>query len=122
MAVPPVDAACQNVNVARNRRKARYVREWEEQVAAANLAARRAKGAPVDPIKIPPYPDVLRDSDGSYRDFFEDIEFTCQDCGVEHVWTAADQKWWFEDAGGSLYSRAVRCVTCRAARRDAHGG
>jgi Probable zinc-ribbon domain len=101
----------------KNRRKARYVREWEEREAAATLAARRENGAPVDPARIPPYPDVLRASDGSYRDFFEDIEFRCQDCGAEQVWTAADQKWWFEVAGGSLYSRAVRCAACRAARR-----
>jgi hypothetical protein len=106
----------------KNRRKARYVREWEDRVAAADLAARRAKGAPVDPGRIPPFPDVLRDNDGSYRDFFEDIRFTCRDCGAEQVWTAADQKWWFEVAGGSLYSTAVRCLTCRTARRHADGG
>ena len=99
------------------RRKARYVRESEERTRAATLAARRAKGAPVDPAKIPPFPDVLRDNDGSYRDFFEDVEFICRDCGAVHIWTAVDQKWWFEVAGGSLYSHAVRCSTCRAARR-----
>jgi hypothetical protein len=99
--------------MAKQRRKARYVREGEERDAAANLAARRAKGAPVDPTKIPPFPDVLRDSDGSYRDFFEDLEFTCRDCGTARVWTAAEQKWWFEVAGGSLYSTAVRCAGCR---------
>jgi hypothetical protein len=102
----------------KDRRKPRYVREREEREAAAELAARRDRGAPVDPARIPPYPDVLRDSDGSYRDFFEDIEFTCQDCGAEQVWPAVDQKWWFEVAGGSLYSRAARCATCRAARRS----
>jgi len=104
--------------VAKNRRKARYVREWEERDAAAKLAARRAKGAPA---KVPPYPQVLRDSDGTFRDFYEDLEFTCRDCGREHVWTAADQKWWFEVAGGSLYSGAVRCAACRVARRPGHG-
>jgi hypothetical protein len=106
--------------MAKNRRKARYVREGEERDAADRLAARRAKGAPVDPAKIPPFPDVLYDG-GSYRDFFEDIEFTCSGCGAGSVWTAADQKWWFEVAGGSLYSRAVRCAACRAARRTHRG-
>ena len=105
----------------KDRRTARYVRAEQEREAAAALAARRARGAPVDPARIPPYPDVLRDSDGTYRDFFEDIGFTCRDCGAEAVWTAADQKWWFEVAGGSLYSRAARCATCRAARRHATG-
>ena len=100
-----------------NRRKARYVRESEERETAATLAARRAAGAPVDPASLPLFPDVLRERDGSFRDFFEDVEFTCRDCGDRHVWTAADQKWWFEVAGGSPYSTAVRCVTCRTARR-----
>jgi hypothetical protein len=99
------------------RREARYVREGQERETAANLAARRATGTPVDPARLPLLPDVLRDSDGSFRDFFEDIEFTCRDCGGRYVWTAVDQKWWFEVAGGSPYSTAVRCVTCRTARR-----
>jgi hypothetical protein len=105
-----------------NRRKARYVREAEAREAAANLAARRARGAPVAPDKLPLLPDVLREPDGTFRDFFEDIEFTCRDCGVQQVWAAADQKWWFEVAGGSPYSTAARCATCRAARRPTAGG
>jgi hypothetical protein len=105
----------------KNRRTARYVREAEVREAAERLAARRARGAPVDPGRIPPYPEVLREADGSYRDFFEDVEFTCRDCGREQVWTASDQKWWFEVAGGSLYSGAARCGACRAARRQADG-
>jgi hypothetical protein len=104
--------------MARNgRRTARYVREREAREAAAALAARRARGAPVDPGRVPPYPDVLRERDGTYRDFFEDIGFTCRGCDTEQVWTAADQKWWFEVAGGSLYSTAIRCLPCRTARR-----
>lgn len=46
--------------------------------------------------------------------FYEDIEFTCRDCGVEEVWTAEQQKWWYEVAKGSIYSGAIRCRECRA--------
>ena len=49
--------------------------------------------------------------------FYEDVPFTCQDCGSQEVWTAEQQKWWYEVAKGSIYSMAVRCRRCRQARR-----
>lgn len=48
---------------------------------------------------------------------YEDQEFVCIDCGSEEVWPARQQKWWFEVAKGSIYSRANRCSACRATRR-----
>jgi hypothetical protein len=75
------------------------------------------EGAPVDATRMRALPDVLRDRDGSVRDFYEDREFTCRDCGKE-VWTATDQKLWFEEVGGSPYSGANRCAACRAAKRQ----
>ncbi|BEP60185.1 hypothetical protein GmRootV213_07390 [Variovorax sp. V213] len=50
-------------------------------------------------------------------DFYLDRPFTCRDCGAEEVWTAKQQKWWYEVAQGSIYSNAVRCRACRLARR-----
>lgn len=49
--------------------------------------------------------------------FYVDQPFTCVDCGKEEVWTAADQKWWYEEAGGKVASRANRCLPCRRKRR-----
>lgn len=49
--------------------------------------------------------------------YYEDTPFTCVDCGKEEVWTAEQQKWWYEVAKGPIYSRAVRCRDCRRARR-----
>jgi Probable zinc-ribbon domain len=54
-------------------------------------------------------------------DYYEDITFTCMDCGAVGVWTAARQKWWYEVAGGDIQTTARRCKACRAkerARRD----
>jgi len=51
-----------------------------------------------------------------------DREFTCIDCGRREVWTAEQQKWWYEVAKGTLYSTAIRCRDCRSARRDTHAG
>jgi len=48
-----------------------------------------------------------------------DRAFTCRDCGAEGVWTAKQQKWWYEVMHGKIDSRAVRCLPCRRARRAA---
>lgn len=56
-------------------------------------------------------PDFVR------RGRYVDRPFDCCDCGSRQVWTAAQQKWWYETAHGSLYSTAVRCRACRQARR-----
>jgi len=45
--------------------------------------------------------------------FYLDKAFICRDCGVEEVWTAKQQKWWYEIAKGNIYSTAVRCRACR---------
>ncbi len=49
--------------------------------------------------------------------FYVDRRFACVECGIEEVWTAADQKWWYEVAKGKLESRAVRCSECRKPHR-----
>ncbi len=41
------------------------------------------------------------------------MHFVCRDCGKDEIWTAAQQKWWYEVAHGDLYSVAVRCRPCR---------
>ena len=72
--------------------------------------------APVDTGRLRAYhsgghPEFVR------RGFYQDMYFHCIDCGVEGIWTAARQKWWYEVAGGELSSRARRCAACRARER-----
>lgn len=50
--------------------------------------------------------------------FYVDRAFTCRDCGIEEVWTAKQQKWWYEVIHGHIDSTAVRCRACRRARRE----
>jgi hypothetical protein len=49
--------------------------------------------------------------------FYVDQPFTCVECGTEEVWTASDQKWWYEEAKGKIATRANRCLACRRRRR-----
>jgi len=62
------------------------------------------------------YPDFVD------RGYYVDWPFSCQDCGVLQVWTATQQKWWYETAKGSLHTVPLRCRACRRkerARKDA---
>jgi hypothetical protein len=59
-----------------------------------------------------------------YRGYYVNTLFRCKDCGKEEVWTATQQKWWYEIAKGYVYSTATRCGSCRrkeqARRSEAH--
>ncbi len=51
--------------------------------------------------------------------FYIDKPFVCRDCGSHEIWTAKQQKWWYEVAKGHIDSTAVRCRRCRNKIRDA---
>ncbi|TWT62774.1 zinc-ribbon domain-containing protein [Rubinisphaera italica] len=50
--------------------------------------------------------------------YYIDKPFVCIDCGQQEVWTALQQKWYYEVAKGSLYATAIRCRSCRKNRSD----
>ena len=52
---------------------------------------------------------------------YSDRPFRCRDCGKSEIWTARQQKWWYEVAKGYVYSTAVRCRACRRADRARRG-
>lgn len=49
--------------------------------------------------------------------YYVDRRFSCRDCGEAGVWTAKQQKWWYETMRGSIFSTAVRCLACRRKHR-----
>src|SRR5262249_45828252 len=75
---------------------------------------RRDKARRTDPkargpgLRDPPAGAVMADlsqleHDNTYGPrplFYVDRQFACIECGSEEVWTAADQKWWYEVAKG----------------------
>jgi hypothetical protein len=53
------------------------------------------------------------------RYFYVDADRTCRDCGARFVFSAREQKHWYETLGFRLDANAVRCLPCRRAfRRD----
>jgi hypothetical protein len=87
--------------------------------------ARRTSRTPwMEPAKVPigalPADQAKLAHDNTYGPrprYYVDKPFTCVDCGKEEVWTAADQKWWYEVAQGKILSDASRCLPCRRKRR-----
>jgi hypothetical protein len=53
--------------------------------------------------------------------YYVDQRFVCVDCGSEEVWTAEDQKWYFEIAKGPIKAKAIRCQDCRKTHRAIKG-
>ena len=45
--------------------------------------------------------------------YFQNVQFTCTDCGAPQTWKAEDQQWYYETTGAPCYSTAVRCRACR---------
>ncbi len=104
---------------------AQHRAEAEKQSELARLQAHLDGGAShvalVDKTALAP--------DGSYdvpqfvqRGYYMDLPFTCKDCGKPEVWSATQQKWWYEVAKGNVWTTACRCRPCRQkerARREA---
>lgn len=76
---------------------------------AAGIAVNRANLAPSNSYSIPDYVQ---------RGYYIDLEFNCKDCGRPELWTATQQKWWYEVAKGPAFSLAVRCRACRRRERE----
>jgi len=51
------------------------------------------------------------------RGFYIDMPFSCKGCGKPQVWTATQQKWWYESAKGDVWTVAVLCRACRQRER-----
>ena len=46
-------------------------------------------------------------------DYYRDKAFVCIDCDRHQLWTAKQQKWWYEEANGEIETTAIRCRECR---------
>ena len=75
---------------------------------------RRQRAIPQDPAAR--QPDNSRDGNDPYQD--EWVE--CTQCGKRIVWSAEDQRYWYEDVKASRYAKvSLRCDVCRERGRHA---
>lgn len=102
-------------------------KQRREEIKAKRLVRLRAAQAPnpYTPVKAVPLGAVAVDPAqlahnntwGLLPSFYIDSPFVCKDCGAHEIWTAKQQKWWYEIAKGPIDSRAVRCRPCRLLER-----
>ena len=65
--------------------------------------------------RTPLYPDAMFYlKAGWYRDY----PFNCIGCGKLELWTATQQKWWYEVAKGGKLTTPRRCRACRKLHRE----
>ena len=77
---------------------------------------RSADEIPVD--AVPARPEFVVRSGRRRPPYYRDQRFTCTDCKERFTWTADEQRFWYEQLRGSIYSEAARCQTCRKQRKD----
>lgn len=53
------------------------------------------------------------------RYWYIDARFRCKDCGAEFLWSAEEQRAWYEEYRFFIDSQPRACRECRAKRRDA---
>ena len=87
-------------------------RKKSEKLAKADTTARLAK-RPINVVAANVEALAHNNTYGPLPLFYVDKPFVCRDCGKAEVWTAAQQKWWYEVAKGDINSTAVRCRACR---------
>jgi hypothetical protein len=98
--------------------KARRLQQAARQACRVNA---RPVDRPVGTVAVTPA--LLRPTtsygipDFVQRGYYQDRPFRCKDCGVEEIWTAAQQRWWYEVARGEVWTTAVRCRACRQRER-----
>lgn len=100
-------------------------RQRKKPHAAGDVRPAQRSPAELNELKIPPGAVLANPSqqvpNNSYSPpplYYEDKPFTCVVCGRQEVWTAEQQKWYYELAKGSLFATAVRCRACRRTRRE----
>ena len=108
-----------------NKQRRQEIKAYRLRRAERQIQIRRVNARPVDrPIGTEPVTPALLRSNNSYgipdfvqRGYYQDRPFRCKDCGVEEIWTAAQQQWWHEEAQGDVWTVAVRCRACRQSER-----
>lgn len=96
------------------------VRRFNARHVLHNLSAQLEELADAGQLVLAdPSEQVPNNSESAAPTYYVDTPFTCVDCGDDDVWTAGEQKWYYEVVKGSLYAGASRCLTCRRQRRSA---
>lgn len=102
---------------ARAAKVAAEAREKARAEAQAEAARLIAAGVAVNRAALAPH-NSYGDPEFVTRGYYVDQPFACADCGKAEVWSATQQKWWYEVAKGYVFTTATRCRACRRKVRE----
>jgi hypothetical protein len=108
------------VNHNRKRREADRKRQDAEERERRCKEQASKEGVPVDYSALAPF-NSYGPPDFYERGCYLDFPFACAWCGSEEVWTASQQKWWYEEAKG-MSSPGPASVAPAVARRGRRRG
>ena len=82
-------------------------------------AGRLVKGVEIPEGALPGNPDEQVGAEGYAAKFhYVDIAYVCRGCGRNGVWTAAQQKRYFEIQKGNIYNEPTWCHRCHINRME----
>lgn len=99
--------------LAERRRKAADKKSRKRIAELCEICKSDGSIQPVDGSKV-----RSRSALPNIPEFYANKPFKCVGCGCEEVWTARQQKWWYEVAGGEIETTAIRCRKCRRKERE----
>lgn len=89
----------------------------EKRLAKLQKQGHLVKGVEVPENALAANPDAQNHHGGySPKFYYQDIHYTCAGCGKSNVWTAQQQKRYFEVQKGNIYNVPKWCYECHAKR------
>jgi len=89
----------------------------EKRIAKLKKEGRIVKGVEVPEGALSANPDK-QNCGASYavKFYYQDIHYTCAGCGKKEIWTAKQQKRYFETQKGNIYNEPKWCYECHSKR------
>ena len=92
-------------------------RREAKRLAKLLKAGRLVEGVEIPQRALAADPDLQNHQGGySVKFYYQDIHYTCAGCGKPEVWTAQQQKRYFEAQKGNIYNRPKWCYRCHSKR------
>ena len=89
----------------------------EKRIAKLARAGRIVKSVEIPEGSLPANADEQNHRGGYAAKFsFTDIHYPCAGCQKNEVWTAQQQKRYFEEQRGNIYNRPKWCYECHSKR------
>ena len=89
----------------------------ERRLAKLQKEGRLVKGVEIPENALAANPDAQNNQGGcSTKFYYQDIHYTCAGCGRPGVWTAQQQKKYFEVQKGNIYNEPKWCYKCHSSR------